>query len=180
MLAKVGTIFSFTLSWGRADRPLLPCLEIGIKNQMFLEKPDVGILIPINWFDSCNDSFLPVWNSHCTRVRFTVLVSCSEELAVHSCPLLCLQRWVAKVASGLFYCWCLLRNNHMSTNLQNFALYCGSRRFVPWDCRTYTSWQVVQRDSDTLIVVNHVHLCFVKRSISESIAMLPQVWKIHH
>jgi len=38
--------------------------------------------------------FLPVWNSHCTRVRFTVKVPCSDELAVHSCPL-CLQRWVA-------------------------------------------------------------------------------------
>jgi len=30
--------------------------------------------------------FLPVWNSHCTRLRFTVTVSCSGELAVHSCP----------------------------------------------------------------------------------------------
>jgi len=25
-------------------------LEIGIKNQIFLEKPEVGILLPINWF----------------------------------------------------------------------------------------------------------------------------------
>ena len=91
---------------------------------------------------------LPVWNSHCTRVRFTVVVSCSDELAVHSCPLLCLQRWVAKVASGLFYCWSLLRNNNMATNLQRFALYYGSRRFVAWDCWTQTSWQVMQRDSD--------------------------------
>jgi len=32
-------------------------LEIGIKNQIFLEKPEVGILIPINWFDSYNGSF---------------------------------------------------------------------------------------------------------------------------
>jgi len=31
--------------------------EIGIKNQIFLEKPEVGILIPINWFDFSNDSF---------------------------------------------------------------------------------------------------------------------------
>ena len=31
--------------------------EIGIKNQIFLEKPEVGILIPINWFDFCNDFF---------------------------------------------------------------------------------------------------------------------------
>ena len=27
--------------------------------------------------------FLPIWHSHCTRVRFTVLVTCSYELAVH-------------------------------------------------------------------------------------------------
>jgi len=31
-------------------------------------------------------------NSNCTRARFTVLVSCSDELAVHSCPLFFLQR----------------------------------------------------------------------------------------
>jgi len=35
--------------------------------------------------------FLPVRHSHGTRVMFTVLVSCSAELAVHSCPLLRLQ-----------------------------------------------------------------------------------------
>jgi len=40
-----------------AGRPPLPRLEIGIKNQMFLEKPEAGILIPINWFESYNDSF---------------------------------------------------------------------------------------------------------------------------
>jgi len=34
---------------------------------------------------------LPARHSHGTRARFTVLVSCSGELAVHSCPLLCLQ-----------------------------------------------------------------------------------------
>jgi len=35
--------------------------------------------------------------------RLTVLVSCSDELAVSSCPLLCLQRKVVKLESGLFY-----------------------------------------------------------------------------
>jgi len=65
-------------------------VEIGIKNQIFQEKPEVGILIPINWFGSYHDSFLPVWNSHCTRIRFTVILSCSDELAVQSCPLHCL------------------------------------------------------------------------------------------
>jgi len=74
----------------------------------------------------------------------------------------------------------LLRNNNMATNLQKFTLYCGSRRFIAWDCWTYTSWQVMQRDSDMLIAVSHAHLYFAKRSMSESIAMLPQVWKIHY
>ena len=35
----------------------------------------------------------------------------------------------------------------------------------------------MQRDSDMLIAVSHVHLYFVKRSMRESIAMLLQVWK---
>jgi len=89
-----------------------------------------------------------VWNSHCTRVRFVVMVSRNDKLAVHSCPLLCLQRWVAKVASGLFDCWSSLRSNNMATNLQRFTLYYGGRRFVDWDCWTQTSWQVMQRGSD--------------------------------
>jgi len=57
-------------------------------------------------------------------------VSCSDELAIHSCSFLCLQRRVAKVESGLFYCWSLLCNNTMATNLQRFFSYYGSRRFV--------------------------------------------------
>ena len=43
---------------GEAKRAFAPRLEIWIKNEIFLEKPEVGILIPINWFDSCNDSFI--------------------------------------------------------------------------------------------------------------------------
>jgi len=71
-------------------------------------------------------------------------------------------------------------NNNMAKNLQTFTLYCGSRRFVAWDCWTYTSWQVMQRDNDMLIAVSHPHLYFAKISMSESIAVLPQVWKIHY
>ena len=40
----------------------------------------------------------PVWHSHCTTPKFTVLVSCSGEIAVHSCSLLC----VAKLGSDVF------------------------------------------------------------------------------
>ena len=65
--------------------------------------------------------YLPVWHSHCTRARFTVLVSCSHERAVYSCPLLCLQRQVAKPSSELFYCSSLLSSKNMTTNLQRFV-----------------------------------------------------------
>jgi len=41
----------------RGAKRAFATLEIGIKNQMFLEKTDVGFLIPINRFDSCYDSF---------------------------------------------------------------------------------------------------------------------------
>jgi len=43
-------------SEGAAKRAFPP-LEIEIKNQIFLEKPEVGILIPINLLYFCNDSF---------------------------------------------------------------------------------------------------------------------------
>jgi len=48
-------------------------MEIGIKNQIFLEKPEVGILILINWFHSWNDSFFAgmklanASSSHCVN-----------------------------------------------------------------------------------------------------------------
>ena len=52
--------------------------------------------------------FLPVWNSHCTRVRFTIIVPCSDELAVHSCPsFVCrggLRMWWADCSTVGFYC----------------------------------------------------------------------------
>ena len=45
-------------STGHGDKKgICPLVEIGIMNQTFLKKTEVGILIPINWFDSCNDSF---------------------------------------------------------------------------------------------------------------------------
>jgi len=78
--------------------------------------------------------YLPIWHSHCTRVRFTVLVPCSDELAVHSYPLLCLQRQVAKLASGFFCCWSSLRNNNMATYLQRVASCYGNGHFAACNC----------------------------------------------
>jgi len=65
-------------------------LEIGTKNQKFLENLTLAAKSQSIHLNGCNDSslYLPVW--HCRRARFTVLVSCND--AVHSCPLLCLQR----------------------------------------------------------------------------------------
>ena len=65
-------------------------------------------------------------NHYESKVHSYGRVSCSNELAVHTCPLLCLQKRVAKVAIGLFYCWSSLRNNSMATNLQRFTLYYGA------------------------------------------------------
>jgi len=49
---------------GGTKRAFALRLEIGIKNQIFLEKHEVGILTPINWFDSCNDSFIRRYETH--------------------------------------------------------------------------------------------------------------------
>ena len=41
-----------------------------------------------------------------------------------------LQRQVVKLACRLFYCWVLLRNNNMATNLHVITSNYGSRRFA--------------------------------------------------
>jgi len=111
--------------------------------------------------------FLPIWNSHCTEVRFTAYVmqwwACSSlmspPLPAEAC---CESReWIVLLLVSIAY-------NTMATDLQKFTLYYGSRRFVAWDCWTHTSCQVMQRVSDMLIAVSHVRLYFVKRSTSES------------
>jgi len=91
----------------------------------------------------------PVWHSHCTRASFTVLVSCRDELlTVHSRPLICLQRQIAKLGKEFLCYWTLLRNNNIPrTIFQRFTSSCGNRCFAACDCWTQASWQVLQRDS---------------------------------
>jgi len=55
---------------------ICPRMKIGIKDQIFLEKPELGILIPINWFDSCTDSFF-------VGMKLTL-----HKSQVHSCSVL--------------------------------------------------------------------------------------------
>jgi len=74
-------------------------LEIGLRTNIF-SKTCSQHLIPINFFTSCNDSF-PIWPAHCTRARFTLVLSWIDELVVHSCLLPDLQMHAAKLASGL-------------------------------------------------------------------------------
>jgi len=76
--------------------------------------------------------YLAVWHSHCTRARFTVLVSCSDELAVYSSPFLHLQRQNLKLRSGLFCYWSLFSNNNMATNLHRFASSYGQCCYFSW------------------------------------------------
>jgi len=97
-------------------------------------KPVVSSLIPINWFDSCNGILF----------ANTVMVSCTDERAFHSCPLICPQRQDAKLVSGLFYWRSVLGNNNMGTNLQSFTSS-YSRPFAACECWTQTSWQIMQR-----------------------------------
>ena len=72
-------------SWCVKTMGICPSLEIVTKNQNFRAQFRL-----IDLF-LATTVYLPVWQSHCTRARFTVLVSCSDEIADHSCPLLCLQ-----------------------------------------------------------------------------------------
>jgi len=95
----------------------------------------VSSYFPSTSLNCCNDSLfagISHWQSHCTRVRFTVLVPCNDEIAVRSCPLLRLQGQVANLASGLFYCSSLLRNNNTAINLRKFPSSYGRRCFSAW------------------------------------------------
>ena len=82
-------------------------------------KLEISSLISINWFNSWNDSMYASM-TYCTRVRFTVLLSCSDELAVQFCSLLCLQRQVEQLGadcstSGLYYASITWQQNFKSS-----------------------------------------------------------------
>jgi len=67
---------------------ICPLLEIGTKKQKFLENVKSGIEFWLFGLILAMTVCLPTWHSHGTRVSFTVLITCSYKLAVHSCPLL--------------------------------------------------------------------------------------------
>jgi len=115
---------------GNSD--ICPSLGIRTKNQNFLEKLTSAAQFRLIDLFLAMAVYLPLWHSHRVRGKFTVLVSVVN-LEVHSCPLLCLQRQVAKLSSGLFYCRSLLCDNNTTTNLMFTSNY-DIRRFAACDC----------------------------------------------
>ena len=77
---------------------------------------------------------------------FFVFISESQDVSCWGCNAnstsACLQRQVAKLACRLFYCWVLLRNSNMATNLHVFTL-----RFAACKCWT----QVIATFSHTFV-----------------------------
>jgi len=68
----------------------------GTKNQKFLENltlaaksGSIHLIVAMTVYSICR---YDTDTAHCARVRFTVLASCNDAIAVHSCPLLYLQR----------------------------------------------------------------------------------------
>ena len=109
--------------------------------------------------------YFPGWHSHCTRTRFRLLLwRCGNEVAVHICPLIFLQRQVAKFASVPFYRFSL-RNSNMAINLERCGSRYGSRRFAVCDCWTQTSLSGNTARQWLLTTVSQVVLYCMKRSM---------------
>jgi len=133
--------------------------------------------------------YLPVWHSNCTRARFTILVSRNGELAIHSGPLICLQKQITKLASGLFDCSPLLRDNSRATNHHSLTSSCGhlfcvtiTWRQIPKAWLQVTAVDVLPACRMWLLNtdISHAVLYWVKRSMSQSATMIRQVRKIHY
>ena len=107
--------------------------------------------------------YLPVWHSHCTRARFAVLVSCSDELAVHH-----VRSFACRGRLRTFRADCSIISLCCVTTTWQllFPSGYGRRRFVACDCWTQTSCAVSAARQWLLTAVCHVVLYCVKRSIA--------------
>ena len=90
------TAIPFVISFNLVFAPL----ETGTKNQKTLENLKSAVQFRFIDLILAITLYLPVCHSHYTKANFTVLVWCSDELAVHSCLLLHLQTRVAKLVSA--------------------------------------------------------------------------------
>jgi len=74
-----------TMGVRKGGKEHCPSLNIGTKHQNFLENLMSAVQFRLIDLFLAMTVYLLLRHSHCTA-RFTVLVSCSDELAVHSCP----------------------------------------------------------------------------------------------
>jgi len=118
--------------------------KLGLRTKIF-NKSEGSRLDLITWFNFCNNSLFSgmILTAQQPGSLFWCHAVCSS-----LCPLLCLQRKVAKLACRLFCSCPSLGNNNMAINLQRFATCYCSRPFAACHCWTQTSWQVMQQGSD--------------------------------
>jgi len=143
-------------------------LEIEPKTQNLLKNMKSVTQFRLIHFILAMTVYLPVRHSHCRRVRITVLVPCSKELAVHLYSIAWPNLGTDFSAVGL-YC----------VTIPSFTSWCDSRRFAACCCLLLSADILGLAYSAArqwlLIAVSHVVLYCVKRSQNESIAMQPQV-----
>jgi len=117
------------------------------KTKIF-RKSEVGILIPINWFNFCNNTLFTgmALTLHKSQLHYSGVMqwwACSSLMTTPSSA-----ESRCQLASALFYCCPLLRWQWHGNESQRFNSSCDSYRVFPHvtvDLRHL--WQVMQRDS---------------------------------
>jgi len=156
--------------------------KLGLRK--LLEKPEVGILSSdwLIWFlqwEFFADMKLTLHKSQVPSYSVMQWWACSSLMSIP-----CLQRRVAKVASGLFYCWSSLRNNTVATHLQRFTLNYVSRRFVVWLLNAHIlagnaarQWHADRGKPRTFVRCEKKHECVCSNaSTSLKNPLLVRVW----
>ena len=140
-----------------------PPWKLGLRNK-FLENMKSAAQFRLNWFNSYNGGLFVRHTLH--KSWFTVLVSCSIELAVHLCYIAWPDLGADSPAVGL-YC----------VTITWFTSNYNSRRFAAY-CYLLLNADILVDNAARqwlLIAGRHVVLYCVW-SQSESVAMQPQVW----
>ena len=76
------SLMSMVVRRGRQNGHLPP-LEIETKKQKFVENLKSAVQLRLVRLILAMTVWLPIWHSHCTRLRFAIPVTCSDALALH-------------------------------------------------------------------------------------------------
>ena len=110
---------------------ICPPLEIGTKNQKFLEHLKLAAKFRLLHFIVAMTVYLPAWHRHCTRAWFTVLPWCQTVMRLqfaHVQSFVCRGRLrILLVNCSTVGLYCVTINTEI--NLQTFTSRCGNRRF---------------------------------------------------